>query len=194
MYKIGITGSIGMGKTTIAKLFTIFGIPVHSSDYEVSKILRQKKTIELIKNKWPRSVVNNKLDKNYLRKKVFTSKPNRKYLESLIHPLVNKRKLSFEKKNKNKKILVYDVPLIYETNSQKNYDLIILANCPYYIQKRRVLDRKIYDENMFKKIKESQLSTENKLKYNPVVLDTSLPKFITFLKISFLLLRIKICK
>ena len=75
-----------------------------------------------------------------------------------MHPLVEKKRKEFEENNVNNKILVYDVPLIFETNTQKKYDLIILANCSNEVQKLRVLKRKNINEHIFNKINQTQLT------------------------------------
>lgn len=192
MFKIGITGSIGMGKTTIANMFSLLGVPVHDSDKEVSKILKEKRVLKKIANKWPDAIKKKNLDKRFLRNKIFNNKNNKNYLEGIIHPLIKKKKRSFNTIYKHKKILVYDVPLIYETNSQDQYDLIILAICPENIQKKRVLERQNIDERMFTKIKNNQFSVSVKLKHNPIVINTISPKFVTFIKVLFILLKIKL--
>lgn len=192
MFKIGITGSIGMGKTTIANMFSLLGIPVHDSDEEVSKILKEKEVLEKIGSKWPNAIKKKKIDRQFIRKKIFNNKKNKKYLERIIHPAIKKKKRSFNTRYKHRKILVYDVPLIYETNSQDQYDLIILAICPENTQKMRVLKRKIIDEKMFTKIKNNQFSVSDKLKYNPIVINTTPPKLFTFIKVLFILLKIKL--
>ena len=194
MYKIGITGSIGTGKSTIAKIFSLLGIPVHDSDKKVKELLEQKIVISKIKKKWPNAICKNVINKKFLRKKIFNNQKDKKFLEEILHPLVNKKKNEFEKKNRGSNILVYDVPLIFETNTQDLYDLVILANCSDRVQKNRVLNRKILDENMFEKVKKNQLSVEEKLKYNPLVIDTMKPLVVTFLKVVFILLKIKFNK
>ena len=194
MYKIGITGSIGAGKSTIAKIFSLLGIPVHDSDKEVKELLEQKIVISKIQKKWPDAICKNVINKKFLREKIFYNQKDKKFLEEILHPLVNKKKNEFEKENRGCNILVYDVPLIFETKTQNLYDLVILANCSDSVQKIRVLNRKILDENMFKKVKKNQLSFEEKLKYKPLVIDTMKPLVVTFLKIVFILLKIKFKK
>ena len=194
MYKIGITGSIGMGKSTIAKMFSYIGIPVHDSDKVVQKLLKKKEIISKIKKKWPMAVKENTLNKKFLRDRIFQNKLDKKYLENIIHPLVEKEKKKFERENIHSKILVYDVPLIFETSTQKKYNLIILANCSNQAQKRRVLKRDNIDENTFNKIKQNQLSFDNKMKYNPLVINTMKPKIFTFLKILLITLKINMKK
>lgn len=192
MYKIGITGSIGMGKSTIAKMFSILGIPVHDSDHEVQKLLRKKEVLSKINKKWPGTVENNTLNKKSLRNKIFKNKSDKEYLEKIIHPLVKGVKAEFERRHCNSKILVYDVPLIFETNTQRLYDMIILANCSEDMQKLRVLKRKSLNESMFNKIKQNQLSFDSKLKFNPLVINTMKSKAHTFLRVISIILKVRL--
>ena len=101
-------------------------------------------------------------------------------------------KKKFENTNLKKKILVYDVPLIYETKSEKDYDLIILANCNPDIQKRRVLIRDKISDSLYEQIIKSQLSFDEKMKFNPKIIDTNNLKFIVLIRIISLLCKILI--
>ena len=144
MYKIGITGSIGTGKSTIANVFAFFKIPVFNADKEIKKILNTKIIKKEISNIWPQVLKNNDIDKLKLRSIIFANKNEKIRLERLLHPYLGVAKEKFEKVNCYQRILVYDVPLIYETKSHKKYDLILLANCDIKRQKERVLKREEY--------------------------------------------------
>ena len=103
MIIIGITGSIGMGKTTVSKMLRILKIPVFDSDKKVKEILEKNyDIIEKISKIWPESVSFNqkqkKINKDVLSNKIFESKKERKKLEKIIHPLVKKERTSFLKK------------------------------------------------------------------------------------------------
>ena len=137
MYKIGITGSIGTGKTTLTKNFAIFKIPIFNADKEIKKILSTEKVKKRIKKIWPQAKKKNDIDRLILRKIIFSNKNEKKKLENLLYPYLKIERSKFEEKNSNKKILVYDVPLIYETNSEKNYDLVLLVNCDPTVQKKK---------------------------------------------------------
>ena len=137
MYKIGITGSIGTGKTTLTKNFAIFKIPIFNADKEIKKILSTEKVKKRIKKIWPQAKKKNDIDRLILRKIIFSNKNEKKKLENLLYPYLKIERSKFEEKNSNKKILVYDVPLIYETNSEKSYDLVLLVNCDPTVQKKK---------------------------------------------------------
>ena len=190
MYKIGITGSIGTGKTTIAKMFARFKIPVFDADSEIRKILARKIIKKEIKNTWPSVLKAKNLNKEKLRKIIFTHKSEKKKLENLLYPYLKIEQKRFEKMYYKEKILVYDVPLIYETKSEKNYDLIILSNCDKKLQKQRVLNRDKISNSLFENIVESQLSFNEKTKFKPKIINTN--NFKLFILIKVLLLIIKI--
>ena len=192
MYKIGITGSIGTGKTTTANLFGLFNIPIFNADKEIKTLLNSKKITEELKNRWPDVVDGNTIDKKKLKSIIFTNKKEKKHLEKLLYPYLEIERKKFEKFNNTSSILVYDVPLIYETKSENNYDLILLTNCDVNLQRKRVLKRDKISNVLFEKIIKSQLSFKEKVKFKPKVINTNNIKIFTLFKIIVLLIRIQI--
>jgi len=130
MIIIGITGSIGMGKTNIALILKFFGIPIHDADGSVQKLLKEEFIIGVIKKEWPNCIIHNKkkqnINKEELSKIIFNNSNERKKLENLLHPYVVKKRNNFIRKNKNKNIIGLDVPLLYETKTDKMCDYIFL--------------------------------------------------------------------
>ena len=192
MYKIGITGSIGTGKTTIANLFALFKVPIFDADKKIKKILNSEKVKQKIKNKWPQVISGNKINKSELKSIIFSNKYEKVRLEKLLYPYLEIEKDRFEKKNHNKNILVYDVPLIYETKTEKNYDLILLTNCDLTLQRSRVLNRDKMSSSLFEKIIKSQLSFDEKIKFKPQIINTKRTKFFILLKVVIILTKIQI--
>ena len=189
MYKIGITGSIGTGKTSIANVFALFNIPIFDADREIKNILRKKEVFKKLNNTWPLVVKKGHIDKLKLKTIIFSNKDEKKKLEKILYPYLEKEKKEFEKINFKKTILVYDVPLIYETKSEKNYDIILLAHCHKKIQKKRVLERDKIPSSLFEKIVASQLSFKEKIKFQPYLINTN-SKLIVLIKVILLLTRI----
>ena len=187
MYKIGITGSIGTGKTTIAKIFALFKIPIFDADQEIKQILTKKEIIQKLKNIWPLVVKKNYVDKLKLRTIIFSNNLEKKKLEKLLYPYLNIELKKFENINYKENILIYDMPLIYETKSEKKYDLIILAYCNIKLQRVRVLSRDKISNSLFEKIVESQLSFKEKIKFKPQVINTRY-KFFILIKVCLLLI------
>ena len=185
MIIIGITGSIGMGKTTVAIMLKSFGIPIHDSDKTVKILLEKKFIIDITKKKWPECIVYNKkkikIDKKKLSKIIFDKSEERKKLENLIHPYVIKDRNNFIIKNKKKRIIGIDVPLLYETKTYKICDYIFLASASENIQKKRVLKRADMNIEKFNKINNNQLSNFEKKKKYPIIIPTGYGKIITFI-------------
>ena len=191
MYKIGITGSIGTGKTTIANIFALFKIPIFDADREIKKILKKNDIKQELKNIWPLVVKKDQIDKLKLREIIFSNNTEKNKLEKLLYPYLEIELKIFEAANDKKDILVYDVPLIYETKTEKRYDKILLAHCNKEIQRKRVLTRDNISVLLFEKILASQLSFDDKIKFKPQVINTK-NKFFTLFKVCLLLLIILI--
>ena len=192
MFKIGITGSIGTGKTTIANMFAKFNIPIFDADNEIRKILTRNDVKKKLKGIWPFILIKNKIDKNKLKSIIFRNKTDKKKLEDLLYPYLNIEIKRFENINKNENILVYDVPLIYETKSEERYNLILLANCDEKLQRKRVLIRDKISNSLFENIKKSQLSFNEKIKFKPKIINTDNLKLFILIKVVFLIIEIYI--
>ena len=161
MIIIGITGSIGMGKSTIANMLKQFNIPVFDSDNEVKKILENNNLVKKkIYDLWPDVVLletnEKKINKNLLSEKIFSNKKCRRILEGIIHPQVVERRNIFIKQVENSPIVALDVPLLYETGTDKICDDILLVYANEEIQKKRVLARPNMTQKKLTLIKKSQ--------------------------------------
>ena len=197
MIIIGITGSIGMGKTTVSNMLRFLKIPVFDSDQQVSKILdKDFDIIEKISNIWPNTVSLHKkrriINKVLLGNIIFKSEEERKKLEKLVHPLVKKERINFLKNSKSFSLVGLDIPLLYETGMDKNCDYVFLVNTSKEIQKRRVLKRRNMTEGKFELINKSQWSLEKKIREKPIVINTSFGKILTFLLVMYYLFIIKV--
>ena len=193
MIVIGITGSIGMGKTTIAQMLKRFNIPIFDSDKEVKDILENN---NLVKNQvhqlWPDVIstqVNEKnIDKELLSIKIFTNRKNKKILENILHPLVQKRRDAFIKSKAKSFIIALDVPLLYETGTDKICDDIFLVYTSEKKQEARVLARPNMSLQKFNLIKNAQWDTRMKKERNPYLISTSYGRLICFIIISIYLI------
>ena len=197
MIIIGITGSIGMGKTTISAMFRFLNIPVFDSDKEVKEILeKNKKVKEKIADIWPETIISFqkeiKINKVLLSNKIFKTKHERKTLEKIIHPLVKIKRKGFIEKYKECYFVGLDVPLLYETGSDKECHYIFLANTSTKKQKERVLKRENMTEEKFNLINNSQWCFERKKKKNPFLISTSFGKLFSFFIVLVYLLKIMI--
>jgi len=184
---IGITGSIGMGKSTISSMLTKLGIPVFDSDKQVSKVLEKNyKVITKIGLKWPHAVIINnreiRVNKKVLGDIIFSNLSDKIFLEKLIHPILHQERDLFIQQNINHSLIALDVPLLFETKLHKICDFIFLVNAKNEIQMSRVLKRKNMTHEKFDLIKKNQLSNEErrKLSSNIFVVSTDYGKLISF--------------
>ena len=175
MIKIGLTGSIGMGKSETARISSSVGIPVYDADKAVHKLYKKnQKGAEAIKKIFPKAISSEgDVDRSILGDLVVGNKTNLKKLESVIHPLVGEDRLDFEK-NKGAKAVVLDIPLLFETGGERFVDYIVVVSTSYEIQKKRVLARKNMTEDKFNEILLSQTPNDEKCKLASFVVDTSI--------------------
>ncbi len=188
MIIIGITGSIGMGKTTVSSMLRFLNIPIFDSDKEVKIILEKDKiVIDKIQNIWPDAVSFEKkhktINKVLLSDKIFSDKKNKKLLEKIIHPIVKKKRNQFIYQYEHSKIIGLDVPLLYETKTNEICDFIFLVNTSKKIQQKRVLKRSKMTKEKFDLINNAQWSYEKKKKYKPFIIDTSFGKLFSFIQV-----------
>jgi dephospho-CoA kinase len=192
MIIIGITGSIGMGKSTIASMLKFFGIPIHDSDLEVKGLIETNPLVlKKIKKNLPEviDIFDNKeiINKEKLSKLIFNDIKCKENLEKIIHPLVNKKRKMFLKKCESKNIVGMDVPLLYETGLNKICNYIFLALTSEANQAKRVLKRKNMTKEKFESIKENQWSDEMKKEQKPYIINTTYGKILVFILLTFLL-------
>ena len=193
MIIIGITGSIGMGKTTIAHMLKQFNIPVFDSDKEVKEILENDNLVkDQVHQLWPDVILTHvnekKIDKKLLSHKIFTNRKNRKTLENILHPLVYKRRDAFIKSEDKSFIIALDVPLLYETGTDKICDDIFLVYTSEKKQETRVLARPNMSLQKFNLIKNAQWDTQMKIERNPYLISTSYGRLTSFIIISIYLI------
>ena len=162
MILIGLTGTIGSGKTFALNFFKSKKITVFSADEEVKKILNIKIIKDKIYKLFPQVFFRKKLNKIFLASVVFSNKKKLKKLEKIIHPIVRKNKKNFLNRNKKKKIIVMEIPIIFEKKKTQEYDYIILMNVNKKIQRQRVMKRKNVTPQLFKKILSNQISDKKK--------------------------------
>jgi dephospho-CoA kinase len=143
---LGLTGSIGMGKTTAAKLLRRLGVPVHEADAEVHRLLGPHgAAVEAVAKAFPGTVRDGVVDRRKLGDLVFGS-PNAtalRRLESIVHPLVRRATARWlmHQARRRAPVVVLDVPLLFETGGPGRYDGVIVVSAPAYIQAQRVLRR-----------------------------------------------------
>ena len=172
MIILGVTGSVGMGKTEAGKYFIKKNIDVFDCDKEIATFYNKKDIINEIKKNFPSTIVNNKVDKNILAKIVFNDKKKLKFLEGLLYKKLRMeqsfwlRKKIREKKN----LLVFDVPLLFEKDNIKKYDTVIVLSCNKNLQRRRVLKRQGWNEDRYEKTLKEQIPDYSKQKLADIII------------------------
>ena len=168
MIKIAVVGDIGSGKSFIAKQF---GFPVFNADKEINKIYKYNNNcFKSLKNQLPKYIYSFPIKKNELGKAILDNQNNLKKIIKIVHPLVRDSMNSFLNKNKNKKFLVLDVPLLLENKlNKKNFILIFISAKKKEIQKR-LRKRPNYNPKIFNRLKKLQLPLELKKKKSNFVI------------------------
>ncbi len=142
MLVIGLTGSIGMGKSTAAKHFAKRGIAVFDADAEVHR-LYEREAVPAIAATFPSAVVAGKVDRNLLARELAGSPGKLKQLEAIVHPMVVKAEFDFLRQQEadGAKFAVLEIPLLFETGAEKRVDVSIVLSAPEEVQRARVLAR-----------------------------------------------------
>lgn len=170
---VGITGSIGCGKTTLAKIANKLGYAVYDIDGWVRRIYRNKIFLTELDKIFPGSVVNNNADKKFLRNIVFGDKNKLNQLENIIYPRLNKNIRNVIRKNSRRQYLVFlDAALLFEKGWDKYCQAIILADVDCEIQKKRVMKRDKISAEEFDRINNIQLKNKDKKVLSDIVIDT----------------------
>ena len=165
-----------MGKSETARIFSSLGIPVYDADASVHKLYESGNTGALaIKKIFPEAILGDgSVDRKILGGIVVGNKTNIKKLEDTIHPLLKNDRLDFFEKNINEKIVVLDIPLLFETKGESQVDYVVVVSTSDNIQKQRVLERPDMTEDKFEKISLSQMPNEAKCKKADFIIDTSI--------------------
>ena len=143
---LGLTGNIASGKTHVAEIFKSLGAAVQNSDLIAHQLIEGKAREEIAK-KFPRAVENGKINRALLGEEVFSDEKKLKLLEKILHPRVLQKNLEFIAANKNK-LVILDIPLLFETGAEKICDYTALVQTPESIQKERALARGVSGEKL----------------------------------------------
>jgi len=169
---IGLTGGIGSGKTTIAKLFNILGVPIYYTDVEAKKLMHNSKIIKrrLIAKFGDKVYQDNTLNRSFLANLVFTNKENLKYLESVVHPKVNQHFKRWLKKQ-NKPYILQENAILFENGSDKLCDYVLTVTAPIKVRINRVIKRDKITEKQVVERMNNQWSDEKKINKSDFVIN-----------------------
>ena len=174
MIVLGLTGSIGMGKSTTAALFAASGIPVHSADETVHRLYAGKAAPE-VEALFPGTVRDGVVDRDALASRVLGDPAALKALEALVHPMVRAEEEAFlaTQRQAEAGLVVLDIPLLFETGGAGRVDRILVVSAPAEVQRARVLARPGMTEEKFAAILARQVPDEDKRAAADFVLDTA---------------------
>ena len=174
MLILGLTGSIGMGKSTTAKLFAEAGVPVYDADAAVHKIY-EGEAAPAIEAAFPGTTVDGKVDRARLSAQVVHNPDAMKQLEQIVHPMLgaSRKKFFEDAEAAGAPVVLLDIPLLFETGGEKRVDAVVVVTTTPEAQRERVLARGTMDEARFEAILARQLPDAEKRKRADFVVDTS---------------------
>jgi dephospho-CoA kinase len=174
MFVLGLTGSIGMGKTTTAKMFAEEGVPVHDADAAVHR-LYEGEAVKPIEAAFPGATGNGKVNREKLGQRVLGDDFAMKRLEHIVHPLVRQAEERFlaEAQKKGAKVALLDIPLLYETAGDKRCDAVVVVSAPADVQRLRAFERSGMTAEKFEAILAKQTPDTEKRRRADFMVDTS---------------------
>jgi dephospho-CoA kinase len=174
MIVLGLTGSIGMGKSTTAKLFAEAGVPVYDADAAVHR-LYEGEAAPAIEAAFPGTTKEGKVDRNKLSARVVHDPAAMKRLEQIVHPMLGESRRRFlqEAEQAGARVAVVDVPLLFETGGEKRVDAVVVVTTTTEVQRQRILARPNMTDERLNAILSLQMPDAEKRKRAHFVVDTS---------------------
>jgi dephospho-CoA kinase len=171
---IGLTGSIGMGKSTTARFFAEAGVPVHDADAAVHRLYAGE-AVPLVEAVFPGVTTAEAIDRDKLAKRVLGDPEALKRLEGIIHPLVRREEERFldDARRAGAAVAVLDIPLLFETGADRRVDAIVVVTAPFDMQRARALSRAGMTEEKFQGLLAKQVPDADKRRRADFVVDTS---------------------
>lgn len=177
MIVLGLTGSIGMGKTTAAAMLRRLGVPVHDADAVVHRLLgRGGAAVAAIAAAFPGVVRGGAVDRAALGAVVFADEAARRRLEAIVHPLVHRAEAAFlaRARRQRRRLVVLDIPLLFETGGQRRCDAVAVVSAPAFLQAERVLRRPGMTPERLASVRRAQIPDAEKRRRADAVVPTGL--------------------
>ncbi|MCZ7642084.1 MAG: dephospho-CoA kinase [Pseudorhodoplanes sp.] len=173
MFILGLTGSIGMGKTTTARLFAEEGVPVHDADAAVHR-LYEGEAVALIEREFPGTTSEGEVDRAKLGARVVGDPQALKRLEAIVHPLVRKSETNFldDTRRRGAPVVVLDIPLLFETGGDARVDAVVVVTAPAEVQRARVLARPGMTAEKFEALLAKQMPDAEKRRRADFIVDS----------------------
>ena len=194
MIVLGLTGSIGMGKSAAASVLRQMGIPVHDADLSVHRLMGPGgAAVGLVAAAFPGTVRNGGIDRKELGRRVFADPAALKRLESILHPLVRAQERIFVHSchRQRRRVAVLDIPLLFETGGEKRCDAVIVVTAPQFLQDQRVLKRPGMSRERLREITRQQMPDVEKRKRADFIVQTGLGKRVSRTALLRILKRLK---
>lgn len=173
MIRLALTGSIGMGKSTVARMFEGRGIPVFDADAVVRALQGPGgELVESIEKHFPGTTGSEGVDRDALSKRVLANPDDLARLEAIVHPAVHRERSKFLLDNQGKPALLFEIPLLFETGGHEAFDKVIVVSAPAAVQRNRVLSRPGMTEGKFDALLARQMPDEEKRRLADFVVDT----------------------
>ena len=174
MFVLGLTGSLGMGKSATAKMFAEQGVPVHDADAAVHQLYESEAT-PLIEAAFPGTTAGGKVNRDKLAQRVLGDTAAIKKLEAIVHPLVRNAEERFltEAERKGVTVAVLDIPLLFETGGDKRCDAVVVVSAPPDVQRARAFERPGMTEQKFAALLAKQMPDADKRAMADFAVDTS---------------------
>jgi len=165
MRKIGLTGSIGSGKSTVSRIFSSIGVKIYYADNEAKKFLAYKEIKDQLIDTFGKDILgaNHEIDRKKLGKRVFSNQQELLFLNSLIHPLVRSDFESWLRQFMDEEYIIHEAAIIYETGFNENFDAIISVSAPEDMRITRVMERDTVNREDVIRRMENQWSDEHKV-------------------------------
>ena len=174
MIRIGILGNIGSGKSYVAKNF---GYPVFNADYEVSKLYKKdKKIFKKLKKKLPKYIFSFPINKNEITKAILSNKVNLKKIITIVHLEIRKILKLFLKKNRNKKVIILDIPLLLENKINNKDDILVFVDSKKTEIEKRLKKRLNFNRKLINKFKKIQFSSSYKRRRSNFIIKNNFKK------------------
>jgi dephospho-CoA kinase len=174
MFVLGLTGSVAMGKSTTARFFAEEGVPVHDADATVHRLYATE-AVPLIEAAFPGTTADGKVDRVKLGARVMSDLPALQQLEGIIHPLVWNAERQFlqDAEARGERVVVLDIPLLFETGGDQRVDAVVVASAPPDVQRARVLERPGMTPDRLAAMLARQMPDAEKRRRADFVVDTS---------------------
>jgi dephospho-CoA kinase len=174
MFILGLTGSVGMGKSVTARFFAEAGVPVHDADAAVHR-LYEGVAVPAIEAAFPGTITDGKVDRTKLSARVLGDGAALKRLEAIVHPLVreSEQQLLADAERRGEKVAVLDIPLLFETGGERRVDAVVVVSAPPEVQRARVLARPGMTVEKLEAILAKQMPDAEKRRRADFIVDTS---------------------